>query len=990
MPLAFAVASGVSAGLVPNAHAQDNAAPAAPAVPEKMEKVIVTGSAIPTAPDAIPAAPVEVVTPTAIAESGASDVLDVLKKVSSSFSGNGNIGKTLNNGGYGEQNVSVRNLPTLVLLDGRRLANSAFSKGSAVDLNSIPLSMIDRIEVLKDGASSIYGADAIGGVVNIITKKNYNGAEISGRYGFATDQGNYLEYRASIVAGASTEKTSITMGGDYYHNNPLLAEDRPNPAALTAQQLADAGVAVPPSYFSPSYAGRVDGYILAGSPFAVGGAGYNPAVTTPPVLSGGPYNSVAAYNAAAMAQLGYAPYLAISSVPAGQTIGGSAMLDTTTYGTYSIQDQSRRNFFANFNHSIFENNKLDLFGQFLYANVTSIGEMAPSPVPSLGLYNIAVPANNPYNPFGIPLGANGASSPNIRSRFVDTGNRIFDSESQYYKFVGGLKGQISDRYSWEGDYNFNRSDATQYTRNAVNGAALNQSLQPLLDANGHQVYNAQGLPLSQLTDAATGNNLPVYNIFALPGNNSPDTLDALGTTLYESGVSDLWSVDGHINATPFDLPAGQLQAAAGFQYIYESLALSYDGLTQNNLVPGLNYSGNFPGGHRDRWAGYAEVRIPVFSPDKNIPGFHSFEVDASGRYETLSPGGDTAVPKVGFVWKPVDEQISLRGTYSEGYIAPSIYSLYGPTQASNPVATIQGESAQVPVTYPSNPNLPPSNSYQYTAGIVLQPKAVPGLTLSAEYYHIAEDGTPYNPGPNTLIDSLNQFGSASPYASGFRFADGSQLASTAPNQITMANYGTMVIPTLPGGGQKTDGLDFSVSYRKPTESAGTFTLYGNANVLLGYYFREGPGADWWRYNGYYTDTQVVSGANGTLPDFTVATGISWEIQNFTFSASARYVPPVWDPGDMHAGAGGYVPNDYTINGGMFKIDDWYTVDLQIAYNFRSDSGTKWYDGTRVAFGVNNVTDNIAPLIPSSSEDNTDKSTYDIVGRFVYFEVSKKF
>ena len=216
------------------------------------------------------------------------------------------------------------------------------------------------------------------------------------------------------------------------------------------------------------------------------------------------------------------------------------------------------------------------------------------------------------------------------------------------------------------------------------------------------------------------------------------------------------------------------------------------------------------------------------------------------------------------------------------------------------------------------------------------------------------------------------------------------MTTTAPNQITLANFGTLVVPTLPGGGQKTDGFDFTVSYRKPTETAGTFTVWGNANLLNSYQFRAGPGAPWWRYDGYYTDTQLVTGANGNLPDFQVNTGLSWEYQNFTFTTAARYIPSVTDLGDSHPGAGGYIPNDYTLNGNPWKIDSWYSVDLQVAYAFKSDAGNKWYDGTRVAFGVNNVTDNLAPLIPSSSEDNTDKATYDIIGRFIYFQVSKKF
>ena len=158
--------------------------------------------------------------PVAIQQAGAQDVLQTLKKLSASFSGNGNVGQTLNNRtlGGGEANIALRNLSTLVMLDGRRLVNSAFSFGSVVNVNTIPLSMIERIEVLKDGASTIYGSDAIGGVVNIITKKNYDGAEISGRVGFATDKtsNDLMEYSMSVVGGSANEKGSVVVGGSWY------------------------------------------------------------------------------------------------------------------------------------------------------------------------------------------------------------------------------------------------------------------------------------------------------------------------------------------------------------------------------------------------------------------------------------------------------------------------------------------------------------------------------------------------------------------------------------------------------------------------------------------------------------------------------------------------------------------------------------------------------------------------------------------------------
>jgi len=119
-------------------------------------------------------------------------------------------------------------------------------------------------------------------------------------------------------------------------------------------------------------------------------------------------------------------------------------------------------------------------------------------------------------------------------------------------------------------------------------------------------------------------------------------------------------------------------------------------------------------------------------------------------------------------------------------------------------------------------------------------------------------------------------------------------------------------------------------------------------------------------------------------------GLTWEIRDFTYTINSRYIPSVMDWADMHPSVGSEY-SGYTISGNPWKIPDYYTIDMQLAYEFgKRKVEKKWYDGTRVAVGCNNITDNTAPFISSSSEDNTDKSTYDILGRFVYFEISKKF
>jgi len=156
-------------------------------------------------------------------------------------------------------------------------------------------------------------------------------------------------------------------------------------------------------------------------------------------------------------------------------VGNFPLLNTTDFGTFSVLKQDRRNFLANFEHDLFDK-RITLFGSFLFANDLAEAQLAPSPVVALTLYNIAVPANNPYNPFGIALGLNGAGSPRIRSRFVDSGNRIFDTTTDAYRFVGGLKGEITPDYSYEAAYTYGREDQSFLTHNAINGAALNQAL----------------------------------------------------------------------------------------------------------------------------------------------------------------------------------------------------------------------------------------------------------------------------------------------------------------------------------------------------------------------------------------------------------------------------------------------------------------------------------------------------------------------------------
>jgi iron complex outermembrane receptor protein len=925
--------------------------------------MVVTGSLIPTI-ETITPSPIEVVTSETIQQANPTDITDLLRRTSVAFLGSDNIGQEVNNDGKGEAGVAVRNLPTLVLLNGRRLAKSSFSLGSAVDLNTIPLSMIDRIEVLKDGASTAYGADAIGGVVNVILKKNFQGAEIGGQYGFTTDDDDYEQYSAYVTAGIATERTSITAGAQYYRNSPLLTRDRPL-ASLSIEQLAARGV-TPLPYFSSTFQGRVDDYILA-----------NPYVNVPDEHLGKPFQE--------LINLGI--YIPIASTPEGALLDQVGrpdypLLNTSPF-TYSILEQERRQMAASFEHQLFDD-RLVLYGDFLLANNRATAQLAPALGRSLDALgagrSIIIPASNPYNPFGTTL-VGGADEPWIRTRFNDLGPRTYDSETFFYRILTGLKGRIDEDVDWIEDlawsagFNYTLSDQTQDTRNVVSLPALNLALEPDLarDPTGRT---------SRLTDSE-GNPLPTFDYFGRSGNprNAQSTLDAIRATSVFEGESELLDFDAILSGNVFELPAGPIGFAMGAIYRWEDLSIDYDSLSQNNLLLGSNVGGELPGGGRRTWAGFVEVNVPIFSEDMAIPALNALEITAAGRFESLDPGGSTQVPKVGLRWKPLDDDLILRATYSQGFLAPALFTLYGAPENTAPTVTFpDGVSRQVPFTQLSDPDLTAASATIWTGGFVYSPEGIPGLTLSLDYYNIDNPDISLFYDFQGVVDSLNALGSASPFAPDFTFRGGGTLTNSAPNQVTSDNWGNARIRPTAGSTQRTDGFDLSAAYEFRFEKAGRLFVSASANILLNYEISSTPNAPFEEFGGQYTDRQFLTGGQGTLPDWNLATSAIWDYRDFTLGVFSRYIPEVDDTGSPI----------FTIDGRQLTVDDWFTVDLQLAYHLnRGKPATRWYDGFRVAVGCNNISDQDVPFVVAN-EDNTDKQTYGILGRLVYFQVSKTF
>ncbi len=978
----------------------------------KLEKFTVTGSFLPVSAT-VNASPVVTIQSSDIGQSGATDPMRLLRQVTPFFAGNGNIGTEANNGAAGESNVALRNLTTLVLINGQRLVGSPFTSGTAVDLNTIPTAMIDRIEILKDGASTIYGTDAIGGVINVILKKDYNGFEAGVRYG-STKNGDYKTREAYIIGGAAGNGFSITVGAQHFENIPLLTTSRPL-TTLTGLQEAAMGFNATSSIFSGTYPGRVGSDVLAGSTLiATGATGFNAAITNPGIKSSpsDTSNTGGLSGAAALAYLvNKGVYLLAANTPAGQAVGGSATaLNTTLFGNPLIDNTKRNQFFANMTKELFGKN-LEVFGDFLYAQTSNGGSgLAPSPIAGVGPgggNSLFIPANNPYNVFNVdfpgPLSA--------RTRTIELGHRGSINETNTWRFVGGLKGQINDQYSWEATYNYSRASLLQRILGGVNGANMNAAMVPLLDGSGNYVYNAAGKPLSTLTDSS-GNNLPVYNYFALPGFNDPATLAALRTTLFSSGDTSLRNIQFVLHGKPFELPAGDVNFALGAETRSEDLSASVDALFANGLALGYNPANTFAGGSRSSKGAFLEVGVPITSTKQNIVGFNAVDLIVADRYEKITPGGNANSPKIGLTWHPIDESFVLRATYAEGFIAPAIVNLFGPSAGNSPTLSIlEGNGSagsggstgrmttvQINANQLSNPALPSSKSKSWTAGFVYSPKQVKGLSFTFDYYRISQDkvgGLDYT----AIATDLNAKGSASIYAqdllhlgTGFFFADGSKLTSTAPNQVTSTNFGTISVANNPSGDQWTNGVDLAVDYKFTTASSGRFDVGAQANVLFNYKFRANPNSPYFQYARNFTDgTNGGSGVNGLLPSYIIKPYVSNTYGPLATSLFLSYIAPTPTTGGLGFTTGSTDPD--RIDGKPYTIPGYFTADIAFTYTVPS-MGHDWARNLTITAGINNLFNKQAPYVPVDGnppgENNTVESLYDIIGRVWFVELKKAF
>src|SRR5215467_4813753 len=1035
--------------LASNAFAQ-LPAPAVPAEPgapapstAEVERVVVTGSNIPTAEETGPN-PVDTYRPQDIEKLGIRSATDLQEFIPQEAGGTVNL--NIGDGGDGTVQFNLRGLlpkETLVLIDGKRvaygsLAVSGFTGGP--DINLIPFSIIDHVDILKDGASAVYGSDAISGVVNFFLIHKFRGLEIGATYGNSNmGASNEMgEWETWIKAGTGDDKTDIVVVADFWNRlGGIFSRDR---------NLSSDGNFIRFGGFdsrSLNVPGHVGDFALRPGMFFGRGGLPQPGVNTPlPHSSTGPATSPF-YKDPGQFNIGF--------FGDPKTLDGTYLEFNFAAFTPALPPADRQVYYGSFTRDLCDK-YLTVFGDFKVSRSFFDASLAAVPfepdpfhIPGTNVgfspFGISVPLSNAWNPFTVanatienffPDGSGLPVVTGVRFRAVnDTGPR--SEKFTYYDqlFDIGMRGEMSwiadyfKTWSWEGGFRYSRNEGTNISIGEVSQPGLRQAL---LD-----------------TDPATAFD-PFLNISS---HNTAAARAQVYVNLQNTGAYELPIGYLTFNGDLFNLPAGPVSFAIGGEYDAPRFTRDRDALNTTfetiGSVDGQSFRVN-----RDVWAIYEEVRVPFTSPTWNFPGFYSLEVDFAEREEWGSSNTSTVLvpfqptahstynaqkPKVSVRWQPLDPKyigaLTLRGSYTEAFHAPTLSEL---TPASTQgflglFDPVLKEPFAAEARIIGNPHLQPEVAYEWSYGAVYSPESIKGLTLSADWWHI----------DMRSIASLL----------GFQFI----VENNIPGLVIR---GPSTIPGKPGPitliidpnenltGAIFEGLDYEAIYILDSSifghgDFGRLTATLNGTWLSRAELQIAPSTKRFGIAG-----EVIP------PGFTLTGSLPWNRANFSLfyggpadtwmagldvGAVVHYTGQYEDDNAFLTTApGGEFPKPQTPRSGPLpwrarKVREWITLDLIASYtfnlpapalalvpgfakdegkNFKTKQGTQknimpvstaeygcnnwkwWLNNTTISLGMQNVLDSDPPFVGGSFENGYDESLATIKGRFWYVQLKKRF
>jgi iron complex outermembrane recepter protein len=969
--LAIAVTLGV------NAYAQAYSQPPAPSTSPnpvsvneqggQLQQITVTGYIIPRVGEG--PQPVTTLDQDFITKQGDQTVTEVLQRLPSTAA---NFGPTTTSGNSfspGSASVSLHGLDpnfTLVLVDGKRMPAYPFPQVSVsavisfVDLNSIPLAAIDRIEILNDGGSAVYGSDAIAGVVNIVTKNEYNGADIMQYWGIS-EHGDAETYHGSLVGGVShklwddNSKLSIVAAFDYYSQGPILAADRPYSA-------------------NPDHRGQAAKY--PAQPFLYSTAGtFNSA----PDGSGTQYTVLR------------------GTTPANGflTPGNAGVPPNQNFSPNYweiLPRETRYGGLVNLNLDI--NQNLKLYDQLL---VQRNEENAETPNQGFSSFDATpfasfeIPATNPFNRTGASV------FPDFPGMYLpEMGAWNSDVIIRTIRNVVGATLQLPHDWVIDANFQYAESDGTQYVYNAVQKDRLSQALAGTLPGHVGHFFN----PF-------------IDERFA--GSFNREFYDALRTIQWEDVRTDV--LTWHISAggTLIDLCSGPVTVAGGLEYRSEEFIQNQDPNSKFGNIASNDFSaGELTAARRWVHSGFFDFEIPLLGNKWSWPGARSLQLSIQERYDDYSTFGSAAKPKFAISYKPIND-LTLRASYDEGFSAPSLAELFGaPINGQTSVNDPQhgGASTTVLSVTGGNAHLKPENSYSYFAGAVWNPGAsdpehswwgwANGFSAYIDWYSINVRNLIGQLTPQTIVD-INLPGAVVRNGAGTITSVNAAFQNLGQSRFSGYDFGGTYLTKEYFWG-KLD-CEFNATYYEHY-SLNTVTKRPNGNL---------PAFEVQDRTGSFgrPDFKAVGSVFYSKTVFGIDT--------FRTGVTVNFVDSEHDVQDNFKGTNPLATLDAP--GYVHRIGDWTTFDWQVSYKFGAPAevvpetpkpgydkegkrvvgergiapkpeGSNWgwrywLTNTTFTFGINNVF-NTRPPLSVDWYQGFDPGTTTPYERFYYMQFEKKF
>lgn len=914
-----------------------------------LQAIEVTGSRIKKA-EIEGQTPVITITSKDIEATGLGSIGDIIQRLSVSgssintkFNSAGNFGFAPDGGGVGSGSttISLRNLGakrTLILVDGLRWVSESSASGvsAAVDLNTLPTSAVDRIEILTDGASSLYGSDAIAGVINIITKKAQDGAAAR------------LYYGDQSVGDGATRQGNLSFGGrgdrhEFFIDASWFKQDAISASVWENSRYPTPGIngAVNPGSWSSAALG---GRFIFDAPSDFGGvcpdnfchlAGLNGGAH-PTLADFAPWSNSYRFN--------YAPFNLL------------------------LTPSERKSIFAQGSYRLTDRISWNVKG--VYTQRQSVNQAAPEPIflgSEAGTYGLAdfvgIDATNPYNPFGFTIDPEGTL---IARRPIEGGPRIFSQDVDTSYFSTGLKGDfnIGERLLfWDVNYATGTNKATQTVHGTYNIAHIQRALGPI--------------------DGCTGPCVPL-NLFGGPGSISPEMLNYISFIENDRSQQKLTDWTANLSGEAFDLPAGPLSFAAGYEHRRQSGWYTPDAVViagESNGVPSGPTSGSYSVNEY-----YLELNVPLLA---DMVAVKKLELSAATRYSDYSNFGGTTNSKFGLRWQ-VGDEFTLRGTWAEGFRAPSIGELYGTfarfdAQIADPCnyatgqlatncaalgvpdpANFEQANSQISVVTGGNALLKPEQSTSLTLGALYSPGWGENsawsrkLDFELTYYRIKMNDAIQASDAQTLLNRCV-----------------STLDPVFCNNIGRSSGGNInrFNNTLFNLGRiDTSGYDIGVSWFGNDSGIGAFNASLQTTWLK-------------KFEAIATDSGLpeprtvgIEVADSGMPKWRATANVGWTSGAWSAGWTMRYLSDLTENcGEATAGLAVCDGPNETHHLGATTYHDArvsWTVPMDLKLT--------------VSAGVNNLFGKEPPLCLSCSLNGYDASIYDLPGRFSYIEASIRF